>query len=119
MFSHMHVRGKAMSFTARTPDGKTDKLLTIANYNFEWQIPYRWETGGKVLPRGTKVQCVALYDNSPFNPYNPNPLATVRNGPQTHHEMMVGFFFYTDAADQLGLSIDPKSGTVRKSDGKR
>jgi peroxiredoxin len=113
LFSHMHVRGKAMTFTAHTPDGKDETLLTVPNYNFEWQIPYRWEPGKKVLPRGTRLGCVALYDNSPFNPYNPDPKKTVKNGDQTYEEMMNGFFFYVDANEKLGLDVDPKTGRAR------
>ncbi|HKA08564.1 MAG TPA: redoxin family protein [Gemmataceae bacterium] len=112
LFAHMHVRGKAMSFSARTPDGKTEKLLIIPNYNFEWQIPYRWEPGKKVLPKGTRLECVALYDNSPFNPYNPDPTKTVKDGPQTYHEMMNGFLFYIEANEKLDLQIDGKTGRV-------
>lgn len=114
LFSHMHLRGKDMTFTAHPPRGKSETLLIIPNYNFSWQLPYRWESGKMRFAKGTRLDCVAHFDNSTFNPYNPNPLATVRNGPQTHHEMMVGFFFYTDAAEQLNLRIDAKSGTVRK-----
>jgi hypothetical protein len=113
LFSHMHVRGKAMTFTAHTPDGRDETLLTVPNYNFEWQIPYRWEPGKKVLPKGTRLGCVALYDNSPFNPYNPDPKKTVKNGDQTYEEMMNGFFFYVDANEKLGLDIDPKTGRAR------
>jgi thiol-disulfide isomerase/thioredoxin len=114
LFSHMHLRGKDMTFTAHPPGGTSDTLLVIANYNFSWQVAYRWEPGKKRLPKGTRLECVARYDNSPFNPYNPDPKATVRNGPQTHNEMMYGFFFYTHADETLGLKIDPKTGTVRK-----
>jgi thiol-disulfide isomerase/thioredoxin len=113
LFSHMHLRGKDMTFTARLPDGKVDTLLIIANYSFSWQLPYRWQPGQKRLPRGTRLECVAHYDNSPFNPFNPDSKATVRDGPQTHHEMMYGFFFYTDAQEQLGLEIDTKTGRAR------
>ena len=115
LFSHMHLRGKDMTFTAHLPDGKEDTLLIIPNYNFSWQLPYRWETGKMLLPKGTRLECVAHYDNSQFNPYNPDPLATVRNGPQTYQEMMYGFFFYTGAQEQLGLRIDLNSGTVAKN----
>jgi thiol-disulfide isomerase/thioredoxin len=114
LFAHMHLRGKDMTFTAHLPDGKSDTLLVVPNYNFSWQIPYRWEPGKKRLSKGTRMECVAHYDNSAFNPYNPNPLATVRYGPQTHHEMMFGFFFYTDAAEQLGLRVDPKTGLEQR-----
>lgn len=114
LFTHMHVRGKAMTFTAHGPDGRDERLLTVANYNFEWQIPYRWEPGKKLIPKGTKLECVALYDNSAFNPYNPDATKAVRDGPQTYQEMMNGFLFYVDANEKLGLDIDAKTGTVRK-----
>lgn len=114
LFAHMHLRGKDMTFTAHPPNAKADTLLVIPNYNFAWQIPYRWEPGKKQLPKGTRLECVAHYDNSAFNPYNPDPKATVRHGPQTHHEMMFGFFFYTDAAERLDLRVDPKTGVERK-----
>jgi hypothetical protein len=114
LFSHMHLRGKDMTFTAHLPDGTDETLLVIPNYNFEWQIPYRWEPNTKRFPKGMRLECVAHFDNSPFNPYNPDPKVTVRNGPQTHHEMMIGFFFYTEADEQLGLNIDPKAGVERK-----
>jgi thiol-disulfide isomerase/thioredoxin len=114
LFSHMHLRGKDMTFTAHLPTGKTDTLLVIPNYSFSWQVPYRWEPGKMRFPKGTRLECVAHYDNSAFNPFNPDPKATVRFGPQTYHEMMYGFFFYTDANEQLGLRIDPKTGAARK-----
>jgi hypothetical protein len=118
LFSHMHLRGKDMTFTAHLPDKKSDTLLIIPNYSFSWQVPYRWEPGTKRFPKGTRLECVAHYDNSPFNPYNPDPKATVKYGPQTYHEMMFGFFFYTDANERLELIIDPKTGGVRKKDAK-
>jgi peroxiredoxin len=110
LFSHMHLRGKDMTFNAHPPAGKTDTLLIIPNYNFEWQVPYRWETGKKTFPKGTRLECIAHYDNSRLNPYNPDPLATVRNGLQTRQEMMFGFFFYTNTDEHLGITVDPKTG---------
>jgi thiol-disulfide isomerase/thioredoxin len=113
LFSHMHLRGKDMTFTAHLPDNKTDTLLIIPNYSFSWQMPYRWEPGKKRLPKGTRLECVAHFDNSPFNVYNPDPKATVRNGLQTYQEMMYGFFFYTEAAEKLGLKIDTTTGKAK------
>jgi len=114
LFSHMHVRGKDMSFLAHTPDGKTQPLLVIPNYSFSWQHAYRWEFGAKRLPKGTRVECIARYDNSAFNPYNPDPTATVRDGQQTYEEMLNGFMFYVDAGERLALKVDPKTGGVRE-----
>jgi len=67
----------------------------------------------RMLPKGTKIDCVALYDNSPFNPYNPDPTKPVRDGQQTYQEMMNGFMFYVAANEKLGLDIDPKTGVAR------
>ncbi len=119
LFAHMHLRGKDMTFTAYPSEGKAKTLLVIPNYSFSWQLPYRWEPGRMRLSKGTRLECVAHYDNSPFNPYNPDPKATVRHGPQTHHEMMFGFFFYTDAAERLEVRIDPKTGAESKMNGKK
>jgi hypothetical protein len=110
LFTHMHLRGKDITFRAKYPDGKEEVLLLVANYSFDWQQPYRWAPGAKRLPKGTRVECIAHYDNSPFNPYNPDPSATVRDGPQTYQEMMNGFVFYVDADERLNLAVDAETG---------
>jgi thiol-disulfide isomerase/thioredoxin len=114
MFSHMHLRGKDMVFRAKFPEGKEEVLLAVPNYNFDWQMSYRWKAGQMRFPAGTRVDVTAHFDNSPFNPYNPDPQATVREGQQTIQEMMYGFLFYTEDDERLGLEIDPKSGRVKE-----
>jgi peroxiredoxin len=110
LFSHMHLRGKDSTFFAHYPDGKTETLLALPNYSFDWQISYVWPQGTQHFRKGTKIECSSHFDNSPFNPYNPDPKAHVRYGPQTREEMMIGFFFYTDDSEDLNLRIDPKTG---------
>jgi hypothetical protein len=112
LFVHMHLRGRDMTFRAHYPDGTAETLLLVPNYSFDWQIPYVWPSGAKRFPRGTRLEAVAHYDNSAFNPYNPNPNITVKEGLQTRDEMMNGFVFYTAANEQLNLLIDPKTGHV-------
>jgi mono/diheme cytochrome c family protein/thiol-disulfide isomerase/thioredoxin len=120
LFSHMHLRGKAMAFRAVPPDGDPRTLLTIPNYAFQWQLAYHYPPGKVRWTKGTRLECTALYDNSPFNSYNPDPKATVRHGPQTWQEMMNGFVFYVAADEQLNLNIDAKTGAVRgPDDGKK
>ncbi|MCE9524799.1 MAG: hypothetical protein K8R36_01945, partial [Planctomycetales bacterium] len=114
MFSHMHLRGKDMTFVAHTPDGKSETLLSIPAYHYGWQQNYRWEPRTKKFPKGTRIEAIAHFDNSPFNPFNPDPTVTVRHGPQTVQEMMFGFFFYTDDDEDLKLKVDAKSGHVVK-----
>lgn len=115
MFSHMHLRGKDMTFVAHPPEGEPETLLTIPNYHYDWQQNYRWEPGTKKFPPGTRIEVTAHFDNSRFNPFNPDPTVTVKNGPQTVHEMMFGFFFYTDDSEALDLKIDPQNGRVMQA----
>jgi thiol-disulfide isomerase/thioredoxin len=120
MFSHMHLRGKDMTFVARPPvgegqtAGEPETLLSIPNYHYDWQQNYRWQPGTKKFAKGTKIEVTAHFDNSRFNPFNPDPTATVKNGQQTFEEMMFGFFFYTADGEDLNLKIDPKTGYVAK-----
>ena len=110
LFSHMHLRGRDTTFFAHYPDGKSETLLVLPNYSFDWQLGYVWDRGAQHFPKGTKIECRSHFDNSPFNPYNPDPKVAVKNGPQTHNEMMQGFFFYTDDAEHLNVRVDPKTG---------
>jgi hypothetical protein len=110
LFSHMHLRGRAMTFSARYPDGRDEMLLALPNYSFDWQLTYRYPPNRVRFPKGTEITCTAYYDNSPFNPYNPDPEITVRNGPQTIHEMMNGFFVYTHDDETLNLDVHPATG---------
>ena len=110
--AHPHF-GKDMTFYADAPGQPRETLLQIPNYNFEWQLGYEIEPGKKRLPKGTRIEAVAHYDNSAFNPYNPDPKKTVKYGDQSQDEMLNGFVFYTDANEQLNLDIDPKTGRPR------
>jgi hypothetical protein len=52
----------------------------------------------KTLPKGTVIECIAHFDNSPNNKFNPDPKAEVRWGDQSWEEMMIGFgTFVTEA----------------------
>ena len=104
-----------MLFFARQPDGTTETLLLVPNYNFDWQQSYRWEPGKKRFPKGTTFEILAHFDNSEFNPFNPDPKATVGVGDQTTSEMVFGFYFYTRDDEDLKLRIDLKSGAPTES----
>lgn len=114
LFTHMHLRGKDMTYRARYPDGKEETLLVVPNYNFDWQQSYRWPEDKIKFPKGTKLEVFAHYDNSAFNPYNPDPSKEVEEGQQTFQEMMYGFVFYTHDDEQMNLTIDPQTGHVVK-----
>src|SRR5260370_34729905 len=85
----MHVRGKAFEYRAIYPPGESETLLTVPKYDFNWQLTYYLKEP-KVLPKGTVLECVAHYDNSPNNPFNPDPKSDVYWGDQTWEEMLAG-----------------------------
>jgi hypothetical protein len=96
---HMHVRGKDFTYTAVYPDGRSEILLNVPKYDFNWQLTYIPKEP-ILLPKGTRLDCVAHYDNSPRNRFNPDPTKEVRWGDQTWEEMMIGWYTYTRAGEQ-------------------
>jgi len=88
---HMHVRGKDFRYDLIYPDGKRETILWVPKYDFGWQTTYEL-TEPKKLPKGTKMYCVAHFDNSADNYANPDPSKEVSWGEQTWEEMMFGWF---------------------------
>jgi mono/diheme cytochrome c family protein len=88
---HMHVRGKDMTYIAKFPDGTTETLLSVPKYDFNWQITYQLAKP-RLFPKGTEIEVIAHFDNSPGNKFNPDPTKDVRWGDQTFEEMMIGFW---------------------------
>ncbi len=96
--AHMHVRGKAFKYELVGADGKTETLLDIPRYDFNWQLQYDYAQP-KFLPRGSTLRITAIFDNSAGNPANPDPNKTVRWGPQTTDEMMIGYIEHYTTLD--------------------
>jgi hypothetical protein len=93
---HMHLRGKDARFDVTYPDGRTETLLFVPHYNFNWQITYRMAEP-KFIPRGTRLAIISHFDNSANNPLNPDPAKVVRWGGASEMEMMDGWIEYLDA----------------------
>jgi hypothetical protein len=91
LLPHMHLRGKSFEFRMVLPDGKTETLLRVPHYSYDWQLSY-YPAEQRILPAGTVIECTATFDNSANNPRNPDPSKTVRFGPQSSDEMMIGYF---------------------------
>jgi peroxiredoxin len=90
LMPHMHLRGTSAKYVATYPDGKTETLLSVPDYDFGWQSVYRFAEPVKV-PKGTKLKWIGRWDNSPDNPRNPDPKKEVRWGLQTWDEMQNGW----------------------------
>ncbi len=96
---HMHYRGKWFRYEANYPDGTTETLLNVPQYDFNWQSGYRLAEP-KRLPAGTVIRVRGSFDNSPLNPFNPNPNVIVRGGDQTDDEMFIGYLNYAELGEK-------------------
>jgi peroxiredoxin len=85
---HMHYRGKHIRFSANYPDGSTESLLSIPNFQHNWQMVYRLSEP-ILLPAGTEIVAEGAFDNSRYNPLNPDPSQEVVWGDQVWDEMFI------------------------------
>ena len=92
---HMHLRGSSFKFQLLHPDGKRETLLSVPQYDFNWQTSYRLAEPRRV-PAGTWMLCTGSHDNSAKNPNNPDPAKTIRWGLQSWDEMFMGFMTVAD-----------------------
>lgn len=108
LMPHMHVRGKDFEYRLVYPDGTSKIILSVPRYDFNWQT--RYELAEPVAaPRGSRLECVAHFDNSTRNKWNPDPTKAVRWGDQTWEEMMIGFVGFTRDDQDLIDSRDAGS----------
>lgn len=92
---HMHFRGKRMVFDAHYPDGSVERLLNIAQYNYNWQMEYQL-VEPKFVPAGTRVVVTGAFDNSEQNKANPDPSRVVPWGQQSWDEMFFGQVYWKE-----------------------
>jgi hypothetical protein len=90
LLPHMHLRGKDMTYRLIYPTGESETILTV-KYDFNWQLSYDLRNPIAV-PKGTRLKVTAHFDNSPNNPFNPDPSKDVWWGDQTWEEMMIPYF---------------------------
>ena len=91
---HAHYRGVASKFELEKPDGTRETILSVPNYDFNWQRTYEF-VEPKNIEAGTRLVHTTWYDNSAANPGNPDPEREVPWGLQSWDEMLYGAFSYT------------------------
>ncbi len=99
LMPHMHLRGKDFEYRAVYPTGETETLLRVPKWDFNWQVVYYLDAP-KTLPKGTRIECTAHFDNSSNNPANPDAGKEVKWGDQSWEEMMIGWFDLAVSADR-------------------
>ena len=100
IFPHTHLRGKKWDYKMVMPDGTEKTILSVPNYDFNWQTYYMFKEPLQV-PKGAKIVSTAWYDNSAKNKANPDAKVDVKWGDQTWEEMQyTGILFTPSAAPQ-------------------
>ena len=87
IYPHAHYLAREMTVVAEMPDGSTERLLRISDWDFNWQDEYEF-VDPVALPKGARLVMRFVYDNSSTNPRNPNsPPRRVVSGPEGSDEM--------------------------------
>ena len=95
---HMHLRGKDYEVRVIYPTGESETVFK-GKFDFNWQLGYDLAKP-LLLPKGTRVLGISHFDNSPNNPFNPDPAKRVLWGFQNWEEMSNCF---------MGLVVDLKT----------
>jgi peroxiredoxin len=100
---HMHYRGRSFDLQATTTDSHQQPLLKIPHYDFNWQHFYALVEPID-LAHVKSMSFTATFDNSPSNPFNPDPSQWVSWGDQTWEEMAVVFLEVAQPRDKHSLA---------------
>jgi len=96
LFPHTHLRGKKWEYKLVLPDGSSKTILSVPNYDFNWQTYYMFKEPLQI-PKGAKIVATAWYDNSAGNVSNPDPKVDVKWGDQTWEEMQYTGILFSPA----------------------
>lgn len=98
LLPRMNERGKDYKYTLVYPDGRAVVLLSVPKFNPDWQPSYVFKTA-IAAPKGSRLETVAHFDNSPQNKRNPDATQRVIFGP----EIMNGYVDYSIDSQRLGV----------------
>ena len=96
---HMHLRAQLGTASLIRPDGSRKVLLHIPEWDDSWQNYYVLSRPEPVA-KGSILEYLASYDNSPANPLNPDPTAPVPWGQQVWDEMHSTYMTWTAVNEQ-------------------
>ena len=110
LFVHMHARGRDARVVAVAPTGRVERLLVLASYPFAEQEIYMWPLEAVGFARGTRIEAVAHFDNSSWNPLNPDPAKRVRSGSSIDDECLSVSLLWCRSDEDLRLTVDQSNG---------
>ena len=119
VFPHMHLIGRTVNLTATLPDGSVEPLISIGDWDFNWQNYYQYASPVR-LPAGTRIDGRWTYDNSDANPANPSsPPKRVTYGEQTTNEMAIAVIDIIPAPGAPEPARPTQAMTAEKHDARR
>jgi hypothetical protein len=116
---HFHLRGKAMQVEAILPDGGTQIISYVGNFNFNWMTNYIYDDdAAPVFPKGTVIHVSAWYDNTRANKNNPDPDQWVGYGDRTVDEMAHAWMnvVYLNDDEYKALVAERKAKAVKTTE---
>lgn len=105
LLGHLHMRGRSIKLYELSPDGRSRVIASVPNYNFNWQsgMPLTFKEPVKVKA-GSRLKAVCEYDNSPYNPLNPDATRNVRHGQTLDRAEMCKYMitYFADEGSAVG-----------------
>ncbi len=99
---HLHARGKSFSiekinFSSSKPGEEVaEPVLSLPRWDFNWQYDFVFDEPLR-LKGGESLRIIGSWDNTDFNPTNPDPKQPALFGEQTQDEMMGVLLLWRDA----------------------
>jgi hypothetical protein len=103
---HMHLRAQLGTASLIRPDGGRSVLLHIPKWDDAWQNYYVLRRPQRVA-KGSILEYLASYDNSPANPLNPDPAKPVPWGQQVWDEMHSVYMTWTEVNEHNQNDDEP------------
>jgi hypothetical protein len=106
---HMHNRGQAQCLELMYPSTgrgdrpggvRTETVSCVDRFKFNWHVVYEYaDDVAPIVPAGTILHVISLYDNTSGNQFNPDPTNWVGYGNRTIDEMgfsWINWYYVTD-----------------------
>ena len=114
---HMHNRGQAQCLELMYPSAgvgdrpggvRTETVSCVDRFKFNWHVVYEYaDDVAPIVPAGTILHVISLYDNTSGNQFNPDPTNWVGWGNRTIDEMgfsWINWYYLTDEEYKQALA---------------
>jgi hypothetical protein len=119
---HMHNRGQAQCLELMYPSSgvgdrpggvRTETVSCVDRFKFNWHVVYEYaDDVAPIVPAGTILHVISLYDNTSGNAFNPDPSNWVGFGNRTIDEMgfsWINWYYLTDEEYKQAVADRAKS----------